>query len=78
VSGHPEIRAVATRFGLDLNMSEASAEGIMGDWHEVTCGSDLHDEIERAMDEAGIDHDWERIGERGYWIVRAAPQVSVK
>jgi len=78
MSRYPEILAVATRFGLDLNMSDASAEGIMADWHEITCGSDLHAEIERAMDDAGIDHDWRWIGERGHWVVQATPQVSAK
>lgn len=76
MSRYPEILAIATRYGIDLNMSEASTEGLMGDWHEILCGSDLHQEIEKAMEEAGIDHDWEQIGERGRWIVKAEPATS--
>lgn len=76
MSRYPEILAIATRYELDLNMLEASDEGIMADWHEIRCGSDLHQKIERAMDDAGIDHDWEWIGERGRWIVKAAPIAS--
>ncbi|MFZ3482033.1 hypothetical protein [Sphingomonas sp. 3-13AW] len=33
-------------------------EGILADWKEMTCGSDLHQEIEGALTQAGIEHDW--------------------
>lgn len=73
---YPRILEIAKRHQLDLNMLPESSSGLLADWSEIKCGSDLHSRIEQDLDDAGVDHDWVWIGERGYWEVQAEPATS--
>jgi hypothetical protein len=75
---YPAVLAVARRHDVDLSMTAGATHGLMGDYVEMTPGSDPFEAVERDLDETGVDYDWRHVDDdtenRGYWEIRNRPR----